>query len=294
MYDPYKPDLIVDPLFSKAIQIYNLDRYFNVLDADSLTISYDIKPYVVTEYGVNLLENVQLQPFYKNSLRKCSGSAPDVTSYWFDTPIPMYNIEENGPRYVIWSENKPLTVCATYVDRIDGAEIFAACQRAIKWATRIDGQMSIIVFDLDDTLINSECCKLAYADKLLKEARRTYDLVVLYSHGSELHVDGNVTQFTDSINNSGNSGSDDSEYDDYEDDRYPTYCCNRKLFDRVLSNNGVDRKSNKNLLYLYNHFPNVRFTRATLVDDSLFNWTPEYTRFIVPTSKTLKYALSVI
>lgn len=281
MYDSYKPDLIVDPLFSKAIQVYNLDRYFNILDADSLTISYDIKPYVVTDYGVNLLENVQLQPFYKNDLRKCSGSAPDVTSYWFDTPIRMYNIEENGPRYVIWSKDKPLPVCATYVDRINSAEIFAACQRALQWATRIEGQMSIIVFDLDDTLINSECCKLAYADKLLKEARRTYNLLVLYSHGSALHVDGNVTQFTDSINDS-------------EDDRYSTYCCNRKLFDLVLSNNGEARKSNKNLLYLYKHFPNVRFTKATLVDDSLFNWTPEYTRFVVPTSHTLKYALSVI
>lgn len=268
MYDQTKPDLIVHPQYFKSILPYNLNSYFNVLKLCDLTINLDIQPTLLTETDVRVLNDVVLTPFYHENLIKCSGIKPEYTSYYFDRDISIYTIEENGPRYVIWTKDDPLTICATYVDRIDDRELYQSCERAKAWSFTITSFKSIIVFDLDDTLIDKNGDKLKYADDVLQHARKMYDIMVLYSHGSSLHVDEHVQKFTE--------------------------CTDDTIFDLVLSNNETDTKANKNLLYLYNYFPNVRFTKSTLVDDSLFNWTPEYNSLIVPTSSTLYYALSTL
>lgn len=283
MYNPTKPDLIVHPIYYKSILEYNLHEVFNVLQLTDLMLNVDFQPKMVRSDGVYPLLDVTLDNFYSDKLKKLSGMKPEYTSYGIKDKTPIYTIGQNGPRYVIWTKNSPLTVCATYIDRIDDYELYAACVRARLWAASSDimALRSIIVFDLDCTLIDDDGRKLQYADQLLEVARQKYDYVILYSHGSHLHVDEHVQQFENwhSENHTLNGG-------DAED---------QKLFNLILSNGPNSTRSNKNLLYLYNYFPNTRFSSAVLVDDSLYNWTPEYTEFIVPATNTsLYHALPLI
>lgn len=133
-------------------------------------------------------------------------------------------------------------------------DLIAAIDDALRWARVMtcDVQEDVIVFDLDDTLIDEKCKPLLHASDLLYRAQSVYDKVILYSHGSDLHVDE----------------------------------CTRELdfdFDLILNRGSVDNLScNKNLLSIYNYFNTSRFNKAVLVDDSVYNWTPEYTRILVP------------
>lgn len=266
MYDFTKPDLIIHETYFEPLQEYSLDLYFNVIRIRDLTISTNITPNIVTNNGIYKMFDAKLHPYFAKNLKKCSGTKPECTTFYFKNDIPIYSIAENGPRYIIWTKNHPLTVCGTHVDRIIPQEFYQAVMRAKAWSRsyEIKYKKSIIVFDLDETLIDSLCKKLDYADELLEIAHDQYDYVVLYSHGSHLHVDDNVTKFKFA------------------------------KFDLVLSNDENDKKCNKNLLQLYNYFPQVRFTRATLVDDSLYNWTPEYTKLVVPYCTSLKFAFDAI
>lgn len=249
---------------------YGLAERFNILTLSTLTFNPTIKPLMVTNNQVHLLHDIHLSPYFSKNLEKCAGVKPQCTTYDFDREIPIYNIMENGPRYVIWTLDDPLTVCATCVDRVRPNDLYAAAERARRWAYEITAGKSIVVFDLDETLIDRNGNILHMADQLLTAARKTYDLVVLYSHGSSLHVDEHVAKILHMRRN-------------------------QHTFDLILSNNMSDRRCQKNLLQLYNHFPNIRFTLSTLVDDSLYNWTPEYTKLIVPNKvSTLKWALNII
>lgn len=274
MYNPSKPDLVVHPKYWKSITHYNLGDYFNVYTLSDLNIIFDIEPILVTDLNSRVLRNVQLAPYFKyRTIRDCihlASSKPEYTSFYFERQIPIYRLDKNGPRYVIWPIDEPLTICGTFVNRIQDDDLYEACERSKSWSTIISKTKSIIVFDLDDTLINNNTGKaFKYSHRLLNYAKRAYDLVVLYSHGSSLHVDDKIQQFM-----TGPNGI---------------------TFDLVLSNNTMDRRSTKNLLSLYNYFPNTRFYKATLVDDSLYNWTPEYEKFIVPSVKyTLKHAMKYI
>lgn len=272
MYDPSKPDLIIHPKFYKSALKYNLNVYFNVGTIDDLTVNCEIKPILVTDKSSCLLRNTLLKPVFNYQMTTCGNYVsvkPENTSFYFERQIPIYRIEENGPRYVIWPKDEYLTICGTIVTRINDDELYHACETAKTWSFSINTTKTIIVFDLDDTLINYSSGKpFKYSHTLLKYARTVYDLVVLYSHGSSLHVDEHVQLFT------GENGI---------------------KFDLVLSNNSNDKRSVKNLLSLYNYFPNMRFKNPTLVDDSLYNWSPEYEKFIVPSIKvTLKHALRYI
>lgn len=281
MYDLMKPDLLVHPLYYKSILDYNLHEIYNILRLEDLQLDIEFQPKYITTNGVVSLQNVKLDNYYTKKLEKKSGIKPQYTSYNIKNNTPIYTIEQNGPRYIIWPQNDVLTVCATYIDRINDYQLYQACIRARQWAANIMKFKSIIVFDLDLTLIDDDGRKLKYSDDLLQLAREKYDYLVLYSHGSHLHVDEHIQQFenwhsensicsqtTSSTTNSSNNG---------------------KLFDLILSNSDHNARSNKNLLFLYNYFPNTRFTKAILVDDSLYNWTPEYTDFIVPAPQTSLY-----
>lgn len=266
MNNDLKPDLVIHPDFAKSLLKFDLNTYFNILHLEDIFASItDINPILVSENKISILKDVFLKPVFDKYLCKKSGFKPQYTSYYFDVPIPIYRIPNRAPRYVIWNETSNLTICATHVDRINEYNIYEAYRRAKDWAYTITNVETIIVFDLDETLIDRKCAKLKDADKLLSCARTIYDRIVLYSHGSNLHVDDNVSKFDKSI------------------------------FDLILSNTAHDHISNKNLLYLYNYFPNTVFSHATLVDDSLYNWTPEYDKFIVPYKLTsLHDVLSVI
>lgn len=268
--DIRKPDLLVHPEYHRALLAYDLHNYFNILTLNDLTLGFDIKPLLVSDKSVHELRNMILEPHFKyHTNGNSKSSKPENTSYYFEHGTPIYTIEENGPRYVIWNSTDPLTICATFVDRIEYDDLFKAYERAKNWSFEITNTKSIIVFDLDETLISKNCKPFQYSRTLLQYARNAYDLVVLYSHGSSLHVDNNLRYFV-----TGEKAI---------------------KFDLVLSNNCIDKRSMKNLLSLYNYFPQTRFVKPTLVDDSLYNWTPEYTKFIVPSiNYTLKHALGVI
>lgn len=267
-----KPDLLVHPNLERLVLAgnCNLSKHFNVLSLASLSYNPCIKPLMVTDTNVHVLHDIFLVPHFNKNMERSSGVKPQCTTYDFDHKIPIYNIMENGPRYVIWTMNDPLTVCATCVHRITPNQVHEAVAKAIRWAYNITMEKSIVVFDLDETLIDKQGNILNFAVELLALARRRYNLVVLYSHGSSLHVDDHVVKLLNRR-------------------------CNAYTFDLILSNNMVDKLCQKNLLHLYNYFPNVRFSSATLIDDSLYNWTPEYTKLIVPNKvSTLQWALNII
>lgn len=266
VYNLRKPDLIIHPLYYKQIiTTYNdLGEYFNIFSSNDLK-TQTIEPILLYENTIQKLSSVTMIPSFNNSFEKKSGSRPEFTTFTFDKEQKMFQIEENGPRYVIWTKNDPLTVCCTCIHRINIYDLNMAVDMAKNWATELTEQKSIIVFDLDLSLIDNKNNKLKYADTVLNHAKHLYDFVVLYSHGSKLHVDENVEQF--------------------EPD----------TFDLVLSNNSrYQKKTNKNILHLYNYFPNVRFTKTTLFDDSIYNYTPEYNKFIIPYTNNLQLALSVL
>lgn len=269
MYDLTKPDLIIHPKFYPSVVNYNLQSFYNVVPIESLTIIPNIQPILVTENDCYSLKDVTLTKFFNNYIG--SGIKPQYTTYTFGEKTPIYSIEENGPRYVIWPCDEPLTICATYLDRIQACDLYQALQRAKAWAFNITQLKSIVVFDLDETLISSTGEPLNYSYRVLERARSIYDIMVLYSHGSNLHVDEHLVKFQNA----------------YTDN-------NRPLFDLILSKSQNDHRSSKNLLYIYNFFPNIRFKRAVLIDDSLYNWTPEYNNIIVPSTRSLVHMTKVL
>lgn len=178
-----------------------------------------------------------------------------------------------GARYVIWPRDLPITVCATCLDIIDkDTDLCAALQRAVDWVAKRDRIIlprSIIVFDLDKTLIDAECEMYADVGRLLVYARATFDYVVLWTHGNSDHC---------------------SQQQALLELNYKNFCnfdesaTHKKLFDLALclENDDHSRPYAKNLLHLYNYFNGCHFKNPTLVDDTLTNWTPEYKFYIIP------------
>lgn len=257
-----KPDLVVHPNYESALSNdYTLHSYFNVVRASALLTRGDAIVHAVDDSGSRLVDLV-LEPFY--DLTRETGTEPRCTSYSFDRPMKIYACERKAPRYVIWTKSDPLSVCATMVDRVNAYGLHDACQRAKSWASPVTRHASVAVFDLDQTLVDDRCRPLDHADTALEYAKRCYDIVVLWSHGSSLHVDECLSYF------------------------------DRNTFDVVLSHDGA-HKANKNLLYLYNYFPDTSFTKTMLIDDSPFNWTPEYERMIVPHEcRSLRHVLPLL
>lgn len=284
--DVMLPDLLVHPSLEPLLpRIQDLVHgRFNLQRIEDLEIFADQRDshvYYVTDEHIQRV-CMTLHPHYYKYLKVISGSRPSCTSYWFDKPQPLYRVGRNFPRHVIWTYDDPLTVCATTVDRLPETtktskdwtviEFERAVRRAMSQSQgSIVDQFSVIVFDLDKTLIDRDGKMYTCADELLLHARRVYDKVVLWSHGSPLHVDTYVSKFKVMLN-------DDT------------------IFDLVLSHQDEnEHEANKNMLHLYNHFPSCHFYRATLVDDSPYNWTPEYTSFIVPKySRTAKKILPLL
>nr|AHW98243.1 38K protein [Nilaparvata lugens endogenous nudivirus] len=282
------PELIISPKLYRLIPQLNLDElslHFNVLKLNSLHHE---------RVGVTLIdgedyvqENVKLKPHFNQRLT--IGTNINVTSYFFNNDIDMYRIQNNRPRYVLWEKDVPSPVCATYMDRTDVYNLFGALRRAIDWARAMplanDRHESVVVFDLDRTLIDDNNDIMPGVSQSLQLARRNYDKIVLWSHGSSLHVDEHVCKLRDAIEEMNRDSC-------FEND------LNFNLFDHVMSNNAIGTEEHaqscKNLLHLYNYFPSMRFNRAVLVDDSLYNWTPEYTEMLVPISNdvsALRYTL---
>lgn len=268
MEDVTKPDLVVHSLYVEALKNYNLSYYYNVLTLDDMKLATERMKdvYAITDNYTAPID-LTLKPFYTPIL--ISSNEPAATSYALERPTKIYKLTRNAPRYVIWPKNDPLLVCGTLVDRVDYCELFEAVKRATDWAYTIRHYKSVAVFDLDKTLITDQCEKIPESEKLLSYAKQTYDLVILWSHGSALHVDEQIEKL--SIGST-------RGYD---------------IFDLVIK--ASEYKSPKNLLSLYNYVPYTKFTRSVLVDDLAANWTPEYDKFIIPyNNNTLAQAIYII
>lgn len=263
--DLSKPDLVFHPRFEENLRIsdyYQLKNHFNVLTLKDLTIYHSTSVYIVEDDGVNLLRDVVLQPKKGRECDAGESMFTKDTTYTFSGKQSMYRIKQKNPRYVIWTDDDPLVICATIVNRIKECDLFLACKAAIDWNCRITRELSVVVFDLDDTLIDAKGNKFAHVDGLLSTARSNYDLLILYSHGNGLWVDEQREKHFAGI------------------------------FDYVVCKGDTDFDSSKNLLHLYMYYPDTRFTKAILIDDTVNNWTPEYDEMIIPHNikHTIKYA----
>lgn len=171
------------------------------------------------------------------------------------------------PRFVIWPAECELNTNATCVYRCKSFESLPyAFEKSLKWATLYNKgplcsirYVSIAVFDLDRTLVYSDELPnfgpMPNYEKVLQTARHHFNLVVLWSHGGTIHVHEQLSAI------------------DFK-------------FDLVLCLDENSKSTCKNLLHIYNHLPsNVRFTYAVLIDDSAYNWTPEYNCMIIPDRK---------
>lgn len=209
-----------------------------------------------------------ISPDYLRELITFEGARSDVTSYVFEKMILAYKIQRRLPRIIIWTRNERLSICGTYVIRADTLfELIDAIKRAVVWinsttfprATRF---CRVAVYDLDRTLIDDNNKILHGVVPLLEYTRKVFDIIVIWSHGTTLHVHDNVTRIQNLLS---------------------------FKFDLVLAQDEhKDTRSPKNLLFLYNYFPNILISEAVLIDDSFYNYTPEYSEFLVPaTPKTL-------
>lgn len=258
-----KPDLVLHPQLATIIQC-GLPKYvprladaFNVFVPDELPAHINgVVPVLVAQRATYSLRNLTLEPYFRAIVPKRSGQSvkPEHTTYQLKRRTPLFHVPRQSPRYVIWTRKARLTVCGTVVDRVDPDRVMEAIDRALDWSypLRADGS-SVAVFDLDESLVTDAGKAMSGSRELVAFARTQFDYLVLYSHGSALHVD---------------------QY------RRSSLVA---PFDLVLSHDAESAKCSKNLLALYNHLPaGVRFTRAVLVDDSIYNWTPEYTHMLVP------------
>ncbi|UDM55374.1 38K [Phenacoccus solenopsis nudivirus] len=171
---------------------------------------------------------------------------------------------EKYPRFVIWPMKLELAVNANAVAfcrQGDWQDVISAMFMAEKWAlpmTTKEPTMTSVtccVFDLDDTLINNDDDDrlIAYTLDTLRYARERFDYVVLYTHGDERHVRGNV-------------------------------CVKRFQFDFIVNyERERERRNVKNVLTLYRYMkPNEYIQYAVLVDDSAYNWAHEYDDIVIP------------
>lgn len=280
--DTTLPDLLIHPKLESLLDSVqsSIAGRFNVLRVKELEIDTDVPVYTVTDKHQERV-TITLEPHYYKYLKRESGSRPIYTSYWFDEAQPLYRIVQATPRYIIWTYDDPLTVCGTVIDRLTAVttesrewtviEFNRAVRRATEWSHRITHQYSVAVFDLDKTLINREGRIYSHALEMLQQSKRLYDKLVLWSHGSPLHVDTYVARLQEKLGG-------------------------KNIFDLVLSHrDDYEHEANKNLLHLYNYFPSCCFYRAVLIDDSPYNWTPEYSSLIIPRySETTKHLLSLL
>jgi hypothetical protein len=205
--------------------------------------------------------NLDLASCYRQQRK--SGESNVATAYYSPSKFTFYSVEDSRPRYLIWPEGLTSPINCTYIDRVSIFDLLDAFQRAVDWSKVLWSMSaqeislaSIAVIDLDSTCIkhrdNGKCEQI---DVTLTKLRRKFDILVLWSHGTAPHVD------------------------QFHSNKFFT---SEVKFDLVLCNEKRDERAPKNLLFLYNYFPNVRFTKSLLVDDLKENITPEYSMIVIP------------
>ena len=182
------------------------------------------------------------------------------TTFMYRAGEPMIHITDKRPRFYMLSENSYPKVASTkiyYTSQFDVDEVDAINE----WAKlfKMEESKRICVLDMDEVLINSNGI-LTDSIELVQACNTLFDYTILWSHGSALHVDDYSTQMQ-------KAGA---------------------HFNLILSKDH-DVKSPKNLLSLYNYFPQVNISYAALVDDTILNYTPEYDAMYIPSRSKQGY-----
>ena len=241
------------------------------VDLDRYSVFVDIIPHTQLIYEQSYVwvinEKNECTPCYINlDLASCYSQKPrtgdynNVTSYFSSTKFTYYKLDDRRPRYLIWPLNITSPINTTYIDRVDFYDLLDAFQRSIDWSllwyrnSVSNVQLaSIAVIDLDSTCIKHiDNSKIEAIDETLLFLREKFDILVLWSHGSPAHVEPEF------------------------------FGLDGTLFDLILCNEARSQKGPKNLLFLYNFFPKVRFSKAVLLDDLKENATPEYSMVVIP------------
>lgn len=258
-----KPDLFVLDEFYPLILNFKskLEMYVNLLKISDIYIERN-RPIAILNEHIKDWE-VELTPYYKQT--KETGTNPDCTAYYFEKPMIAYHIPNLKPRYVLWNKTDYVPICATVVHRIEIYQIYDCIEKIIDWALcfNLNKNLKIAVFDLDLTLIDDDGIKYKGSDYVLENFKNYFDKLILYSHGGALHVHDNVTKF-------------------------------ETKFDLVLNNEVGRRTAPKNVLHIYNYINEGLFTDAWLIDDSLFNYCPEYTKVITPKTKNIEKIVDLL
>jgi len=249
-----KPVLIVHPDFYYSVTL-NIISELQLLRVDQLPVLKNHPSYIIVD---DHLEKHQLilKPLDESNNKINNKKNIEDTSWYYNEELVMYRITDNRARYVIWNKDDAIPICSTVTERIEFHQLGRALVNAKKWAKDMKMEIlkSIIVFDLDDTLINENLELLQNVDEAMQWARKNFDLMVLWTHGNSKHLQ--------------------HQWNAWNLEKYK--------FDKILARGDDDTISCKNLLFLYNYFPKYKFTHSVLIDDTPSNITPEYTNFIIP------------
>lgn len=261
---PHFRSYIFNPLVRE-----NLQRLFsNILVSDRVPLR-DANAMVVYNQSTILKKNLMLEHYHDGKVRANDKLLTDCAFTTYHVPkfgTKMYNIQDKAPRFLLWlnGDYEPNVCCTALYQCSSITQLPVGVSEAVRWARKYTGildcairRLRVVVFDLDQTLIDNDptdCKKLKNYETVLQTAREHYDFIVLWSHGSSLHVNTYATRLN-------------------------------FTFDLILHKNdyGEDSVNCKNLLHLYNYIgADCRIEYAILVDDSPYNWTPEYDSLIVP------------
>lgn len=268
-----KPTLIVHSYFSQYVSdplvMNDILRVFATVQVHDRMETRDAKAFIVYNDTTILKKTLILEKYHKSQICKNDTFIDDCSLTTYQVPqsgTKMYNVVDKAPRFLLWLDNTyEHDVCCTAMYKCSNiTRLPIGVAKAIHWARKYASvsdyairNLSVVVFDLDQTLIDdnrNDCKILDNCKHVLSTAREHYDFIVLWSHGSSLHVNTYVSRLN-------------------------------FTFDLVLSSNdyGKNAINCKNLLHLYNYISvDYRITYAILIDDSPYNWTPEYDMLIVP------------
>jgi len=273
-----KATLVVHPVF--RLYIFNPIVYGRLKDLFSAIYvcdripTRDTRALLVYNENTILKKSLFLESYHRNTTDvETDKIVDDYVSTTYHLPksgVKMYNIQDKAPRFLLWLDtdmHEPNVCCTAMYKCSNIGQLPIAIRVASDWARRYTiipscglRNLRVVVLDLDQTLIddNPIACKLLKNYKnVLNTAREHYDFIVLWSHGSSLHVNNHVAQLGfnfDLILN---------EDESLRGNKYVQNC--------------------KNLLNIYNRIStDCRIVYAVLVDDSPYNWTPEYDALVVP------------
>lgn len=174
---------VIDDLLSLVLRFYN---YIYILNNANLIAKFN--PIIQKHnYNIKQLRSNSTEGDSKNTINFITIINPKIHIYSHRVAI--------GCDSVYFEHEKHLNVHVDYTNIYNTNSISDLNQIIIKTNIFInqikpfDYEKSVIVFDLDDTLISKNGCILFNnMPKIINGLRQVFDLVVLWSHGNNSHV----------------------------------------------------------------------------------------------------------